>query len=1606
MTYKSIQEIEKKYAEPDNETKEDRTKRLKMKQQAIRRFNQRQQSLQPQPKTSKTTTSATVRKQKSRAVLTDEQKTNILEQNRIRYAAQQEQLRNKFLKIGCCNIDNYTENVVEGDEIENNRHKFEKMNNICNHCYALKWKKEPKGFCCLNGQIVIAPLSPAPPSLHTLLTSNDPDSDEPYVNQIRAYNQVLAFTSIGAKVDKELANAKDGVYTFRIQGALYHRIGGLMPSDQTEPQFAQIYFYDTNLDNQLNRRTEIFPNLNVNILKALQDELHEINPFVRLFTNARNCVKNESDLSDMQLIIHNTHSKDMRQYNQPTASEIAVIMLDNSDFRPDILRDIIIKTYEGELKHISELHGAYDPLQYPLLFPYGEYGWHDSIFRANVFESDHESDHEPEPEPEPESELEPEFEFESESEMEIEEEGDRHTGATQDIENLMIESNEPRFKRDKGKGKAIEIESDNESDNESENVSETVSDNEELSKVQKLTKKRKRVTIREFVIYRIQIRDSNKTKSILHLSGRLFQQYLVDQYAKWESNNLRWHEKNQQNYRSEIYSGLQDIISEEDTITDKIGKKIILSSSFTGSVRYMQQLYQDSMAIVRDFGKPDLFITVTCNPKWPEITNELLPNQQASDRPDLVTRVFKLKLESITKDLFIRGVLGKVIAHVHVIEFQKRGLPHAHILMILAPEDKPKTPEDFNRLVCAEIPDKNLQPKLFETVSRNMIHGPCGILNPQSPCMIDGKCSKHYPREFVEVTTTNKYGYPLYRRRNNNKSITKNRVIIDNRWIVPYNPYLCQKYDCHINVEICSSIRSVKYLYKYVYKGHDRVIISIKNSDDEITNYLNARYVSASEACWRLFNFGLQKRSHKVERLPVHLPNQQSVIFQENENVHEVLEKSSHTKLTRYFEMCANNQDDLIINNLRYVDFPKHFIWKNGNWHQRKRGGEKVVSRLYMCSPHDKERFYLRLLLTKIHGATSYEAVRTINGTVYDTFEETVRQLGLLDEENNEFDKCLKEAATYMMPSQLRQLFASILLFCDPKEVNAKKLLNTYLGDLDDDYENQQIVLKKTKDLSDNDYAIIVRKTLAGIEKFLIPHNKTLEDFSLPRPDYSLLEENFNQTNLIMEELNYNSNELQDLLAKEDQLNADQKTIFDTIIKAFYKQIDQNVFFVDGPGGYGKTFLFNMILAKVRSDNKIAIAVASSGIAALLLNGGRTAHSRFKIPIKVTEISTLNINQQSELAELIKATKLIIWDEAPMAHRFTFEAVDRTFRDITQIDKPFGGIIFVMGGDFRQILPVVIRGTRSHIIDACIKSSNLWKHVNVMHLTINMRIQHQQNNEQQSFVNYLLQVGEGKESTYPNIGEDVVKLHDDMILDDENLELLISEVFHNIDNNYKDIDNYINYIKDRAILTTKNEDVDDINEQIINIFPGDAKEFLSADSVEDKDSVHQNLYPIEFLNTLTPSGTPPHKLVLKVGVPIMLLRNINPTEGLCNGTRLIVKRFQQHVIDAEILTGSHLGKRVFIPRIRIAPSDVDLPFQLIRRQFPVRLAFAMTINKAQGQTIPYMGLDLRNPVFAHGQLYVALSRVQSKNNIKILVKNDCIDKTGVYTKNIVYREIL
>jgi len=300
----------------------------------------------------------------------------------------------------------------------------------------------------------------------------------------------------------------------------------------------------------------------------------------------------------------------------------------------------------------------------------------------------------------------------------------------------------------------------------------------------------------------------------------------------------------------------------------KMGRQVILPSSYPGSPRSMHQHYLDAMAILRKYGKPDLFITFTANPQWKEIQDNLRSYEYASDRPDPVARVFNLKKKAFLSDLIEEAVLGDVIAYTWVVEFQKRGLPHLHVLLVLSKSSKIFTATAVDQYVCAEIPSLTSakdQSQLREIVQRCQVHGPCGVRNPTAPCMKDGICIKNYPKAFQEEAQLLENAYPRYRRRDNGEVIEKNDIPLDNRDVVPYNPALTKKYDAHINVEVVSSIKAVKYLYKYTFKGHDRADMELEV--DEITEHLNSRYFGPAEACWRLFSFPLTAKSHIIVRL-------------------------------------------------------------------------------------------------------------------------------------------------------------------------------------------------------------------------------------------------------------------------------------------------------------------------------------------------------------------------------------------------------------------------------------------------------------------------------------------------------------------------------------------------------------------------------------------------------------------------------------------------------------------------------------------------------------------------------------------------------------------
>ncbi|XP_026451721.1 uncharacterized protein LOC113352060 [Papaver somniferum] len=1197
----------------------------------------------------------------------------------------------------------------------------------------------------------------------------------------------------------------------------------------------------------------------------------------------------------MELRLISIGKRNAQQYNLPTTSEIAGLIVDNPE--GDGTRDIIVDEKKSGLKNISELHPSYMALQYPLLFPYGE----DSL----------------------------------------------HTDIPYDKDNTSVRDDELGFE-----------------------------------------KKRKNITMREYYAFRLQQR-SNEGRTLIR-GGRLFQQFVVDAYATIEQCRLKWVRCHQEEIRADVFQGIKEAVAAGDTEPGTAGR-IILPSTFTGGPRQL--------------GPPDLFITFTCNPKWFEITEALkkIPGQQPIDRPDIVSRVFHIKLKALMSDLEGSRHFGEAQGAIYTVEFQKRGFPHAHIILWLKPEDKPKTAAHVDSIIQAEFPDPEKDRVGYDAVCQYMLHGPCGAVKPNSPCMHHKKCSKKYPKKFCDKTSVDEKGGV-----------------------------------------------SIKYLFKYLHKGSDRVNAILEtpatkkktsnDSDisdpkestsdvsdtvapnnkpkpkfDEIKKYLDCRYLSASEAFWRTLNFEIHYRRPCVERLPFHLEGEQLIYHKDTEDLRDVLERTD-PDATKFLHWMKANREHVKARNLTYADFPSEWTWdtESKEWKPRKRGFNKI-GRIYYVHPTAGEKYYLRILLNVQRGCQSYDDIKTVDCVTHLTFKAACLALGLL-EDDGEWDHAIKEAAAiYINGKRLRELFVTLLLNC--KVTEPKKLWSENWKLLADgiEHEHQKLYGNENLTYDDDD---LKNYALQEIELIMWKCGRTLkeDEFSeIPYPDMSGID--VPRNHLVAEETSYDRiNLLAEAESLKRELNIKQKIVFDSVIDSVEKK-DGSLFFVCGSGGTGKTYLWRTIISYLRAQGKIVLAVASSGIASLLLPGGRTAHSRFKIPLRLNEQSCYNIFKKTNEADLLCRADLIIWDEAPMMHRNGLEAVQRTLADL-MMEKNGGKELFgrktlVLGGDFRQILPVIEEGSREEIVNASISRSKLWKHFKVFELTDNMRLltgdtSVQKREEVEEFSKWVLDVGNGKLPTISLDGSkdtDWVEIPSDLLIrcQENHLDTIVRTMYPDLIIHMRDK----NYLADRSILAPTNECVHNINSHILACIPGEEHTYLSADYIGPESTEYHSsviFYDKEFLNKHECSGMASHKLTLKVGVPIMLLRNISQPDGLRNGTKLIVKQLGEKVIKSEILTGPGVGNIVFIPRIVMTTPETSLLFILHRRQFPVRVCYAMTINKSQGQSLPNVGVYVDKPVFTHGQLYVAVSRTTSRKGLKILIKKNDNEPEG-YTQNVVYEEI-
>ena len=347
----------------------------------------------------------------------------------------------------------------------------------------------------------------------------------------------------------------------------------------------------------------------------------------------------------------------------------------------------------------------------------------------------------------------------------------------------------------------------------------------------KITAKRNRLTLNEYASFRICIRSNNQ--NLLFRSGQLFQQYVVNMFVNIESNNLAYILNNQSNLRVDEYKGLIEHLKKKaDKQNTTPGRMLILPSSFEGSRRCMKKHYYDAMAMVREFGTPDYFVTFTLDPNCDDIKNNLHPKERYIDRPDLTARVFWAKLHEFMDDLNKNHILGVVKAYCSVIEFQKRGLPHTHILLWMNEEDKLKSSEQLDQVIWAFIPDPKVDADLHKLVIDLMIHQCTYRCKYRDPL----HCAKGFPKNYQEQTVIQDSGYPHYARINNGIVYRKGAFYFDNRHVVPYNPYLIKKYRSHINIECVTNVDCVKYLFKYVFKGHDSAIVCIDASVNTDSN--------------------------------------------------------------------------------------------------------------------------------------------------------------------------------------------------------------------------------------------------------------------------------------------------------------------------------------------------------------------------------------------------------------------------------------------------------------------------------------------------------------------------------------------------------------------------------------------------------------------------------------------------------------------------------------------------------------------------------------------------------------------------------------------------
>jgi len=1081
--------------------------------------------------------------------------------------------------------------------------------------------------------------------------------------------------------------------------------------------------------------------------------------------------------------------------------------------------------------------------------------------------------------------------------------------------------------------------------------------------------------------------------------------YLVDQVSRALDSALDWQKRNQET----IYGGTKNVEKflnqdDGDNGNNDSNNKTFLSSSVHGSRRHLRNLANNALEVVNELGPPTLFITLTCNPQWPEIQSQLFNGDSPFDRPSIVNRVFHAKLEAFFHNLRKGKYFGglEIVYLFRVIEYQNRGMPHAHVVVKL--KDAPtfdgcssKLNSWVNSHISAEVPDATTNSELCKLVKQHMTHD-CKIGYCKES--VTSKCSKHFDNKILsETSQLNDDGFFIYKRTRK-----------DDLKVVSYNPDLLLDWQGHVNVECSVTSRSVLYLYRYLYKGkkQSKATVTVRDEDikgDEIKLHIRGRYLCAMDAMWRVLGYETYPSCKpSVSTVKVMMPD--AVDFHTNKDkfcdmlvyfsrpsiLKELTMVQFFTSYTYYKEVPKNLSK--LKDHVNGYFTIKHPTSRMKMYICRRQHSDCIIrlQNLYITSG---DIWFLRLIMLSVPCSSFVEA-RTCGDIVFSCFQTAAVARGFVTD-YDQAEKCYVQHMDQSFASEMRGLFACMT-------VNGYPTVCIY-----DKVELRYHMMKDHIEKNNMSLAAATNKLLMQLNTLLNLENKQMSDFGLPMPKSCF-------TELQMAQMSYNKEsqlELLQALEANTPNNDEQQRIFDYVKAALDDTSTEGVriIFNHGSAGTGKTELTKKLVAYARSEGLNTVTMAATTLACQNFDDGVTAHSFWKYPaIDEDDRDPENIPEcklhNTQRLELIRNTRFFVWDEMPSNHREVFEAAIKWVKS---------GVLFLIG-DFRQILPIIERGDKHDIINACIVSSPHWRRFEVLHLTKNMRLLATGEESQLLHANAILALAEGKASDdtlivdeTPTEDSQIIGFHKrEYFLDtqtDEALEWLFPSGFTNAT---------IDDLSNTAILCATNDRVDFWNELIQNLNAEAPRKLMSRDAFADVEDMKGHLSTMmtsKMLKTINAKGVPPHELTLKVG-DICLVTRCLKCNGLATNSRVKILHITNYVIRVQTLQGKH-NKTVLIPKIRFKfkPHRGD-SFPIMRTQFPLRLAYGITYNKCQGMTLKKTLVDTIHPAFAHGHAFVATSRVRSKDGLKFFCSYSSTHPNGFQTgdmplmTNVVYKDLL